>query len=36
MFDNEKMSDFVKSFEDNLEKKRKPQEKIGIDKFIEE
>jgi len=36
MFDNEKMSDFVKSFEENLEKKRKPQEKIGIDKFIEE
>ena len=36
MFDNEKMSDFVKAFEDNLEKKRKPQEKIGIDKFIEE
>lgn len=36
MFENEKMSDFIKSFEDNLEKKRKPQEKIGIDKFIEE
>jgi hypothetical protein len=36
MFENEKMSDFIKSFEDNLEKKRKPQEKIGIDKFVEE
>lgn len=36
MFENEKMSDFIKSFEDNLEKKRKPAEKIGIDKFIEE
>lgn len=36
MFENEKMSDFIKSFEDNLEKKRKPAEKTGIDKFIEE
>lgn len=36
MFDNEKMSDFVKSFEEGLEKKRKPVEKIGIDKFVEE
>ena len=36
MFENEKMSDFIKSFEDNLEKKRKPAEKTGIDKFVEE
>lgn len=36
MYDNEKMSEFVRSFEEGLEKKRKPQEKIGIDKFIEE
>jgi hypothetical protein len=36
MFENEKMSDFIKSFEDNLEKKRKPAEKVGIDKFVEE
>ena len=36
MFENEKMSDFIKSFEDNLEKKRKPAQKVGIDKFVEE
>lgn len=36
VFDNDKMNDFVKNFEDNLEKKRKPVEKIGIEKFTEE
>lgn len=36
LYDNEKMSDFVKTFEENLEKKRKPAEKVGIDKFIDE
>jgi hypothetical protein len=36
MFENEKMHDFVKSFEEGLEKKRKPQPKAAIDKFIEE
>jgi len=36
LYDNEKMSDFVKMFEENLEKKRKPAEKVGIDKFIDE
>jgi hypothetical protein len=36
VFDNDKMNDFVKNFEDNLEKKRKPAEKVGIDKFVEE
>jgi hypothetical protein len=34
--DNDKMNTFVKSFEEGLEKKRKPQQKIGIDRFIEE
>lgn len=36
VFENEKMSDFIKNFEDNLEKKRKPVEKVGIEKFTEE
>lgn len=36
LYDNEKMSDFIKTFEENLEKKRKPVEKVGIDKFVEE
>lgn len=36
LYDNEKMSDFIKTFEENLEKKRKPAEKVGIDKFIDE
>jgi hypothetical protein len=36
LYDNEKMSDFIKTFEENLEKKRKPVEKVGIDKFAEE
>ncbi len=34
--DNEKMNEFIKSFEDNLEKKRKPNQKMGLEKFFEE
>ena len=36
MMDNDKMNSFVKSFEENLDKKRKPNKKIGIENFIEE
>lgn len=36
MYDNDKMSEFVKSFEEGLEKKRKPIEKVGVEKFIDE
>jgi hypothetical protein len=36
MFDNEKMNDFVKAFEEGLEKKRKPSQKVGLEKFFEE
>jgi hypothetical protein len=34
--DNEKMNDFIKSFEEGLEKKRKPSQKVGLEKFFEE
>ena len=34
--DNEKMNDFIKSFEEGLEKKRKPSQKAGLEKFFEE
>ena len=34
-FDNEITSEFVKNFENSLEKKKKPEEKVGIEKFIE-
>ena len=36
MMDTEKMDDFVKAFELNLEKKRKPAQKTGIELFVEE
>lgn len=36
MFDNDKMNDFVKAFEEGLEKKRKPAQKVGLEKFFEE
>lgn len=35
-FDNEITSEFVKSFETSLEKKKKPTEKVGVEQFIEE
>ena len=36
MMDTEKMDDFVKAFELGLEKKRKPEQKVGIENFVEE
>jgi DNA-directed RNA polymerase specialized sigma24 family protein len=35
LFDNEITAEFVKNFENSLEKKKKPEEKVGIEKFIE-
>lgn len=35
-FDNEITSEFVRAFESSLEKKKKPAEKVGVEKFIEE
>lgn len=35
-FDNEITSEFVRAFETSLEKKKKPAEKVGVEKFIEE
>lgn len=32
---NEKMNDFIKSFEEGLEKKRKPSQKVGLEKYFE-
>lgn len=34
--DNEKMNDFIKSFEEGLEKKRKSSQKVGLEKYFEE
>ena len=34
-FDNEITSEFVKNFENSLERKKKPEAKVGIEKFIE-
>jgi len=35
-FNNEITSEFVRAFESSLEKKKKPAEKVGVEKFIEE
>jgi len=35
-FDNEITSEFVRAFESSIEKKKKPAEKVGVEKFIEE
>lgn len=34
--DNDKMNDFIKSFEEGLEKKRKLSQKVGLEKYFEE
>jgi hypothetical protein len=34
--DNEKMNDFIKSFEEGLEKKRKPSQKTGLEQYFDE
>ena len=36
IMDSDKMDDFIKAFESNLEKKRKPAQKTGIELFSEE
>lgn len=33
--DNDKMNDFIKSFEEGLEKKRKSNQKVGLEKYFE-
>lgn len=34
-FDNDITSEFVRNFESSLEKKKKPEPKVGVEKFIE-
>jgi hypothetical protein len=34
-FDNEITGEFVKNFEASLEKKKKTEQKVGVEKFIE-
>lgn len=34
--DNDKMNDFIKSFEEGLEKKRKSAQKVGLEKYFDE
>jgi len=36
IMDSDRMDDFIKAFESNLEKKRKPSQKTGIELFAEE
>lgn len=36
MVDTDKMNDFIKSFEDNLEKKRRPTAKVGLQQYFDD